>query len=86
MISAVPVLVYAPVNSALFMYFVKTESGCTVGERNIVQLEAAILRLWNDTSYRGCISTNAVRTALSDSNSDTVREEFRKALANIKNE
>ena len=86
MISAVPVLVYAPANSAMLKYFEKTESGCLVKERNSVQLENAILKIWNDTAYTERISRNAVRTALSDSNSAIVREEFRKTLATVENE
>ena len=80
MISAVPVLVYAPANSAMSEYFVKNEAGCLVGERDTMKLEQAILKLWNDSSYRERISTNAVNTALSDSNAVIVREKFRKAL------
>ncbi len=80
MISAVPVLVYAPANSAMSEYFYKNEAGCLVGERDTLKLEQAILKLWNDTAYRERISTNAVKTSLADSNSVIVREKFRKAL------
>ncbi len=80
MISAVPVLVYAPANSAMSEYFDKNEAGCLVGERDTLKLEQAILKLWNDIAYRERISTNAVNTALSDSNSVIVRDKFRKAL------
>jgi glycosyltransferase involved in cell wall biosynthesis len=85
MISAVPVLVYAPRNSALFKYFTKNDSGCMIGDRDSEQLESAIIKLWNDTGYRDRIVTNAVRTALSDSNSVVIREEFRKALSSYRN-
>lgn len=80
MISAVPILVYAPANSAMFKYFDKNEAGCLVGERDILKLEQSVLKLWNDISYREKISNNAVNTAVSDSNSIIVREKFRKAL------
>lgn len=80
MISAVPVLLYAPKNTAMFKYFDKYETGCLVGERDSFKLEMAVMKLWNDTAYRSRISDNAVKTALSDSNSAAVREEFRKAL------
>ena len=80
MISAVPILAYAPANSAMFKYFEKNEAGCLVGERDTLKLEQAILKLWFDISFRERISNNAVKTALSDSNSIIVREKFRKAL------
>jgi glycosyltransferase involved in cell wall biosynthesis len=80
MISAVPVLLYAPKNTAMFKYFDKYEAGYLVGERDSSMLELAIMKLWDDTAYRTSISENAVKTALSDSNSAKVREEFRKAL------
>ena len=83
MISAVPVLLYAPSNTAMFKYFEKYESGCVVGERDPVKLEMAVMKLWNDTAYRSSIRDSAVKTALSDSDSVRVREEFRKALTNI---
>jgi hypothetical protein len=80
MISAVPVLLYAPTNTAMFKYFDKYEAGCLVGERDSFKLEVAVMKLWNDTAYRSRISKNAVKTALSDSNSAKVREEFRNTL------
>jgi hypothetical protein len=80
MISAVPVLLYAPANTAMFKYFDKYEAGCLVGERDSSMLEKAVMKLWNDTAYRTSISENAVKTALSDSTSAKVRKEFRKAL------
>jgi glycosyltransferase involved in cell wall biosynthesis len=80
MISAVPVLLYAPANTAMFKYFDKYEAGCLVGERDASMLERAVMKLWDDTAYRTSISENAAKTALSDSNSAKVREEFRKAL------
>jgi glycosyltransferase involved in cell wall biosynthesis len=83
MISAVPVLLYAPTNTAMFKYFEEYEAGCLVGERDSFKLEMAVIKLWNDTAYRSRISDNAVKTALSDSNSTKVRQEFRKALTII---
>jgi hypothetical protein len=80
MISAVPVLLYAPANTAMFKYFNKYKAGCLVGERDTLKLELAVMKLWNDKAYRSMISDNAVKTAMSDSNSATVREEFRKAM------
>lgn len=80
MISGVPVLLYAPSNTAMYKYFEKYEAGCLVGERDTSKLEMAVLKLWHDTAYRSRISGRAVNTALSDSNSTKVREEFRKAL------
>jgi hypothetical protein len=64
----------------MFKYFDKYEAGCLVGERDSSMLEKAVMKLWNDTAYRTSISENAVKTALSDSNSAKVRKEFRKAL------
>jgi glycosyltransferase involved in cell wall biosynthesis len=80
MVSGVPVLVYAPDTLALSRYFTKTDSGCVIGERDTRQLKEAIVKLWKDSGYRERISKNAVRTALHDSDSVVVREEFRKAL------
>jgi hypothetical protein len=81
MISGVPVLIYAPGESALCKYFSKTDSGCIVDERSAKKLEMEILNLWNDSGYRKHISDNAIRTAKTDSNSNFVREEFRRVLA-----
>jgi hypothetical protein len=64
----------------MFKYFDKYEAGCLVGERDSFKLEVAVMKLWNDTAYRSRISKNAVKTALSDSNSAKVREEFRNTL------
>jgi glycosyltransferase involved in cell wall biosynthesis len=83
MISAVPVLLYAPSNTAMFKYFDKNESACLVGEKDLSKLETAVIKLWNDTAYRSLLSNNAVKAALSDSDATTVRNEFRKALTNF---
>ncbi len=64
----------------MFKYFNKYQAGCLVGERDKFKLELAVMKLWNDKAYRSMISDNAVKTAMSDSNSATVREEFRKAM------
>jgi glycosyltransferase involved in cell wall biosynthesis len=80
MISAVPVLIYAPSTSAQYKYFEKTNSGCLVGERDSQLLNTAILKLWNNSDYREQLSKNAVKTALLDSDALIVRENFRKAL------
>jgi glycosyltransferase involved in cell wall biosynthesis len=86
MISGVPVLIYAPEESALCKYFFKTGSGFIIGERDTNKLESAILKLWNDNEYRQLISKNAVRTAMADSDSAVVRNNFRKALNINENE
>ncbi len=83
MISAIPVLVYAPTYSALYKYFDKTSSGCLVGERKPDLLETAILKLWHDLGFRESLSKNAVKTVLDDSDATIVRDEFRKALTNL---
>jgi hypothetical protein len=83
MISGVPILIYAPEESALCRYFLRTDSGCIVGMRNLEKLEIAILKLWHDLDYRQRITENAIRTATSDSDSVVVREGFRKALSLI---
>jgi glycosyltransferase involved in cell wall biosynthesis len=80
MISGVPVLLYAPEESALCKYFRDTDSGCIVGTQDTAKLEESIIRLWNDPDYRQQISSNAIRSAMRDSDSIVVREEFRKAL------
>jgi glycosyltransferase involved in cell wall biosynthesis len=80
MISAVPILLYAPANTAMFKYFDKHEAGCLVGESDSVKLEMAVMKLWNDTAYRSRISSNAVKTVMSDSDSIKVREAFRNTL------
>jgi hypothetical protein len=49
-------------------------------KRDPFKHKITILKLWNDSSYRNSESTNVVRTALTNSNSTDVREEFRKAL------
>jgi hypothetical protein len=49
-------------------------------KRDPFKLKITILKLWNDSFYRNSECTNVVRTALTNSNSTDVREEFRKAL------
>jgi hypothetical protein len=49
-------------------------------KRDPFKLKITILKLWNDPFYRNNESTNIVRTALTNSNSTDVQEEFRKAL------
>lgn len=83
MISGVPVLLYAPSNSAMFKYFDNHEAGCIVGERDPGKLEQALIKLWKEDEYRSKISKNAVTTVLSDSNSIEVRKKFKEALATI---
>ena len=80
MISGVPILVYAPLNSALFQYFNITLSGYVVGEENYILLKDALLKLHQDTSYRELVSKNAIKRALEESDSKIVRENFRKTL------
>jgi glycosyltransferase involved in cell wall biosynthesis len=80
MISGVPILLYAPSSTAMFRYFVKNNAGCIVGENDITRLEEAVLKLWNDFDFRKEISSNAIKTAMADSNSSVVRKEFRSAL------
>ncbi len=86
MISGVPILIYAPQNSGMFKYFTKTETGLVVGAKDKDQLEKGILRLWQDIKYRQKLSSNAIRTALSDSNSIKIRENFRRVLSYAKDE
>jgi glycosyltransferase involved in cell wall biosynthesis len=81
MISGIPVLIYAPRSNAIYKYFEITGSGCLVGQRNLVKLEEAIIRLLSDRPFTEQIIINAARTAKEDSNGIIVREEFRKALS-----
>lgn len=83
MISGVPILAYAPKSSALIRYFDTNNAGLLVVEKSKCKLEAAVLKLWKDVESRKKFSLNAIRTALSDSNSIIVRENFRKALAEL---
>ena len=82
MISGVPVLMYAPENSAQYKYFQKTDSGCLVGLKNLDALESSLLKICNDSEFRQHISRNAVKTALVDSDARVVREKFRNVLTN----
>jgi len=83
MISGVPILIYAPQTTALSKYFAKAEAGFVVGDKDKAKLEKGILKLWQDIDCRQRLSSNAIRTALSDSNSINIRENFRKALNDI---
>jgi glycosyltransferase involved in cell wall biosynthesis len=80
MISGVPVLIYAPAESALCKYFLKTGSGMIVDEPSEEKLKEAILKTMEDSDLRRQVSENAVKTAMADSNSVHVRNEFRNAL------
>jgi glycosyltransferase involved in cell wall biosynthesis len=81
MISGVPILLYAPVNTALYQYFKNTGSACLVGEKNLQKLESSVVELWDNTDLRNRITENAYRTVLYDSDAKQVCERFRKALA-----
>lgn len=86
MISGVPVLVYAPAVAAISQYFNKNYAGLVVTEQNPDQLMQAILDLWKDTELRKRLSSNAIKTAESDSRSSVVCENFRSALSGITHE
>jgi hypothetical protein len=81
MISGVPILLYAPENSAQYIYFNENDSGCLVSERDSIMLQNSILKLWDDNVFRERISKNAIKVAMADSDASSVRERFRKALA-----
>lgn len=81
MISGVPVLIYAPGQSALARYFMKNDAGFVVGEQDMTKLEEAITIIGYNNDYRQRVSGNAVMTALNDSDSVVVRDGFRKALS-----
>ncbi|HKK41826.1 MAG TPA: glycosyltransferase [Bacteroidales bacterium] len=83
MISGVPVLLYAPPNTAMFKYFKKHNAGCIVGGKDPVRLEEALIKLMEENDYRHTISRNAVTTALFDSNSIEVRKKFKEALTTL---
>jgi len=86
MISGVPVLLYAPADAAISQYFKKSYAGLVVTEHSPDKLVQAIFALWKDMELRKKLSSNAIKTAESDSHSTIVCENFRKSLAGIAHE
>ena len=83
MITGIPVLVYAPGESAISNYFTENNSGLVVTEQERVKLEEAVRRLGSDLSLREILSRNAVETAIRDSAAEDVRESFRETLSKV---
>lgn len=83
MISGVPVMVYAPGNSAMYKYFKKHEAGLVLCEHDTAKIEDSIVRLWKDNNLRIQLSLNATNQVLRDSNAVEVREKFRKYLSDL---
>jgi hypothetical protein len=80
MISGVPILLFAPFNTALYNYFETHGAGLLICENDEALFETSILKLWKDIDFRKRISSNAVKQALQDSDAKVVRENFRRYL------
>ena len=80
MISGVPVLIYVPDSSAMSHYFKMHNAGIVVTNQDRSRLEEKIMLLCTDIDLREEVSRNAIKTAISDSRSDFVKESFRNSL------
>jgi len=84
MISGVPILVYAPDNTALYRYFKMHDAGLLLHDFDETVFEKSIMKLWTDIDLRTKLSSNAMKQVLNDSDASVVRENFRKCLINNK--
>jgi glycosyltransferase involved in cell wall biosynthesis len=81
MISGVPILVYAPVQTELNRHFSKNKLAYVIGERNVLKLVEGITKLVTDEKYRNKISKNAAEYAKLNYNSEFVRNGFLDAIS-----
>jgi glycosyltransferase involved in cell wall biosynthesis len=80
MISGTPILVYAPVETAVAKFTLNKRIALLVAEKNKMQLTKAIIDLHSDHSLRKELSERAREFATKYEDAEIVRENFRKCL------
>ncbi|HQK70490.1 MAG TPA: glycosyltransferase [Bacteroidales bacterium] len=85
MASGIPILVYAPGQTAISQFVSKYNCGHCVTELDFLKLEEALELMINDVEYRSVLSRNAIETAFDLFDSRKVRKEFELQLINLSN-
>jgi glycosyltransferase involved in cell wall biosynthesis len=80
MISATPVLVYAPADVATARYATREEWGYVVSEQGEVAVRAGLTRLMDDASLRERLGRRAQAVAVARHDAGRVRKEFWRSL------
>lgn len=80
MICGTPILVYAPIDTALYNYAAKEGWGLTVTGNDLVSLKTSLTRLYTDKNLREQLSDTANKVARINHNSVLVRKEFQQIL------
>lgn len=86
MISGVPILVFAPAETATAQLFVNNNCGCCVTENKKLALKKALDLLIDDKEYRELISSNAKEYAMKKFDAHAVSLDFQKKLLTIQKE
>jgi glycosyltransferase involved in cell wall biosynthesis len=83
MISGTPILVYAPMESAVTKLFFQNESALCVFDHNRLAIKNGLKYLISDEVYRKRISQNAINLAKEKFDAKRVRNEFLQLLLNV---
>jgi glycosyltransferase involved in cell wall biosynthesis len=84
MISGTPILIYAPIDSAVSTFFIKNECGYFVSGQSSDEIIKGIKFLIGNEEYRRKISRSAVAIAQNKFSTTKVRNEFQQLLINLK--
>jgi glycosyltransferase involved in cell wall biosynthesis len=85
MASGIPILVYAPKQTAISQFCINNDCGHCVTDLDPEKMKEALQLLLNDIDYRQRLSKNAVNIALNQFDGDKVRQEFRASLSQLVN-
>jgi len=80
MITGVPILIYAPVDSALSEYASGKDLAHVVNNEDISELKKALSILYNDGNLRERLGKKAQQVAIKEHNAEIIRERFRQEL------
>ena len=83
MISGIPILVYAPKETAISKFCTDNECGYCVTEQGKEKINDALKFLISNEEYRNKLSQNAVRLATELFDAEKVRKEFQQLLINM---
>ncbi|WP_245189425.1 group 1 glycosyl transferase [Lunatimonas salinarum] len=83
MISGTPILILAPLDTALSDYAREFNWAQVVGENNEKALKSALLELLEDVQLRKTLAANAISVAEKRHDAEIVREELRNLLENL---
>ncbi len=80
MASGIPILVYAPEQTAISQFMANHDCGFCLTTIDTIKLKSALELLSNDDDYRIRLSRNAVRVAFEQFDADKVRKEFQGSI------